>query len=164
MWNEPSTLIMRNLQSSPLPTFRSQCLLPRHHALLSDIYRQALPHRPAKARSPPANSSVAPTPPAAPAENAMPPPATSPANQQPESAPLRRRSPRLNPVQGHAHTIKGPPVTPPHHSSKNSKMARTFPLTVTFNECLGSKGNPLSFASLKIVDLSKRPWPIPEHY
>ena len=32
-------------------------------------------------------------------------------------------------------------------------MARTFPLTVSFNECLGSKANPLSFASLKIVDL-----------
>ena len=32
-------------------------------------------------------------------------------------------------------------------------MARTFPLTVSFNECLGSKANPLSFANLKIVDL-----------
>ena len=60
-------------------------------------------HHPAK---PPANSSVAPAPPAAPAENAMPPPATTPANQQPESASLRRRSPQLNPVQGHAHAIK----------------------------------------------------------
>ena len=110
-------------------------------------------HRPAKPRSPSANSSVASAPPAAPAENAMPPPATAPTNQQPESVPLCRRSPRFNPVQGHAHAIKSPPVTPPHHSSKNSKMARTFPLTVTFNECLGSKANPLSFASLKIVDL-----------
>ena len=44
-------------------------------------------------------------------------------------------------------------MTPPHHSSKNSKMARTFPLTVNFNECLGSKANPLSFANLRIVDL-----------
>ena len=91
-------------------------------------------HRPAKPRSLPANSSVAPAPPAAPVENAMAPPAPAPANQQPESAPLRRRSPRLNPVQGHAHAIKSPPVTPPHHSSKNSRMARTFPLTVCFNE------------------------------
>ena len=66
-------------------------------------------HRPAKPRAPPADSSVAPAPPAAPAENAMPPPAAAPANQQPEPAPLRRRSPRLNPVQGHAHAIKGPP-------------------------------------------------------
>ena len=110
-------------------------------------------HRPAKPRSPPADSSVAPAPPAAPTENAMPPPATAPAHQQPESASLHRRSPRLNPVQGHAHTIKSLPVTPPHHSPKNAKMARTFPLTVSFNECLGSKANPLSFANLKIVDL-----------
>ena len=110
-------------------------------------------HLPAQPRSPPANSSVAPAPPVAPAENAMSPPATAPANQQPESDPLRRRSPRLNPVQGHAHAIKRPPVTPPHHSSKNSKMAHTFPLTVTFNECLGSKANPLSFANLRLVDL-----------
>ena len=65
-------------------------------------------HCPAKPRGPPANPSVAPAPPAAPAENAMPPPATAPANQQPEPAPLRRRSPRLNPVQGDAHATKGP--------------------------------------------------------
>ena len=55
-------------------------------------------HRPTKPRAPPENSSVAPAPLAAPAENAMPRPATAPANQQPESAPLCRRSPRLNPV------------------------------------------------------------------
>ena len=110
-------------------------------------------HRPAKPRTPPENSSVAPAPPAAPAENAMPLPATAPANQQLESAPLRRRSPRLNPVQGHAHAIISSPVTPPHHSPKNTKMARTFPLTVSFNECLSSKSNPLSFTNLTIMDL-----------
>ena len=55
-------------------------------------------HRPARPRAPPENSSVAPAPPAAPAENAMPPPSTAPAHRQPESAPLHRRSPRLNPV------------------------------------------------------------------
>ena len=44
-------------------------------------------------------------------------------------------------------------MAPPHHSSKNYEMARTFPLTVSFNECLGSKANPLSFANLKLVDL-----------
>ena len=111
-------------------------------------------HRPTKPCSPPANSSVAPAPPATPAGNAMPPPATAPANQQPEPAPLRRRSPRFNPVQGHAHAIKSSPVPQPHHSSKHSRVARTFPLTVSFNECLGSKANPLSFVSLRLVDLS----------
>ena len=99
------------------------------------------------------HSSVAPAPPPAPAEKAMPPPGPVPANQQSETAPPRRRSPRLNHVQGHAHTIKGPSVTQPHHSSKRSKMARTYPLTVNYNECLGRKANPLSFATLQLVDL-----------
>ena len=56
-------------------------------------------------------------------------------------------------MQGHAHAIKGPPVTQPHHSSKRSKMARTYPLTVSYNDCLGRKANPLSFASLRLIDL-----------
>ena len=112
-----------------------------------------LARRPAKSRTPPADSSVAPAPPAAPAENAMPPPASASANQQPEPAPPRRRSPRLNPKQGHAHAIRSPPVTQPHHSSNRSKMASTYPLTVEYNECLGRKANPLSFASLRLVDL-----------
>ena len=112
-----------------------------------------LAHRPAKPCAQPADSSVAPAPPAAPAENAMPLPASVPANQQPEPAPPCRRSPRLNPVQGHGHAIKSPPVTQPHHSSKHSKMACTYPLTISYNECLGRKANPLSFASLRLVDL-----------
>ena len=112
-----------------------------------------LAHRSAKPRAPPADSSVAPAPPAAPAENAMPPPASVPVNQQPESASPRRRSPRLNPVQGHCHAIKSPPVTQPHHFSKRSKMARTYPLTVSYNVCLGRKANPLSFDSLRLIDL-----------
>ena len=32
-------------------------------------------------------------------------------------------------------------------------MARTYPLTIEYNECLGRKANPLSFASLCLVDL-----------
>ena len=113
----------------------------------------SLARRPAKPRAPAADSSVAPALPAAPAENAMAPPTSVPANQQPEPASPRRRSPRLNPVQGHAHAIKCPPVTQPHHSSKRSKMARTYPLTVSYKECLGRKVNPVSFASLRLIDL-----------
>ena len=56
-------------------------------------------------------------------------------------------------MQGHAHAIKGPPVTQPHHSSKPSKMACTYPLTVSYNECLGRKANPLSFASFRLIYL-----------
>ena len=83
----------------------------------------------------------------------MPPPAPAPANQQPEPAPLRWQSPRLDPMQGHTHAIKSPSVTQPHHSSNRSRMACTYPLTVSFNESLGRKANPLSFASLRLVDL-----------
>ena len=59
-------------------------------------------------------------------------------------------------MQGHAHAIKSPPVTQPHHSSKRSRMACTYLLTVDYNECLGRKANPLSFTSLRLVDLCNR--------
>ena len=98
----------------------------------------------------PANQQPAP---AAPAENAMPPPATAPANQRPEPASRPRRSPRLNPEPGRACAIKSPPENPPHHSSKTSRMARTYPLTVSYNECLGSRATSLSFVNLRVVDL-----------
>ena len=32
-------------------------------------------------------------------------------------------------------------------------MARAYPLTVSYNECLGSRANPLSFTNLRVVDL-----------
>ena len=50
-------------------------------------------------------------------------------------------------------TIKGPPGNPPHQSDKASKMARTYPLTIPYNQCLGSCAGPLSFANLRLVDL-----------
>ena len=100
-----------------------------------------------------ANQQPAPAAPAAPAENAMQPPATAPANQRPEPAPRPRRSPRLNPEPGHACAIKSPPENPPHHSYKTSRMARMYPLTVSYNECLGSRATSLSFANLRVVDL-----------
>ena len=58
-------------------------------------------HKPAKPRAPPANRSRAARPP--PATPAVP---ATPVNQNPEPAPPRRRSPRLIPELGHAHTIK----------------------------------------------------------
>ena len=90
---------------------------------------------------------------AAPAENAMPPPATTPANQQPEPASRPWRSPRLNPEPGHARAIKSLPGNPSQHSSETTKMACTYPLTVSYNECLGSQAYSLSFTNLRIVDL-----------
>ena len=99
-----------------------------------------------------ASASTAPQP-AAPAESEMRPPTTAPANQRPEPTPRPRRSPRLNPEPDRACAIKSPPGNPPHHSAKASRMARTYPLTVPYTQCLDSCVNPLSFASLHLVDL-----------
>ena len=134
-WSGLSILTMLNLRSSLPPTFRSQCLLPKHTALpLGYLPAGLAKPRPPPAAAAPAENAVLPpaTAPAnqqpaqtAPAESAMPPPATAPANQQPEPAPLRRRSPRLNPTPGHTHAIKSLTAVPPHHSSKPSRMAPT---------------------------------------
>ena len=99
-----------------------------------------------------ASASTAPQP-AAPSESEMQPPPTEPANQRPEPAPRPQRSLRLNPEPDRACALKSPPRTPSHHTSEPSKMARTYPLTVTFNECLGSRANSLSFANLRMLDL-----------
>ena len=114
-----------------------------------------LPAAAAPAGDSSSSSTSAPTAPqpAAPAENAMRLPATAPANQRPEPAPRPQRSPRLNPEPDQACAIKSPPGIPPHHTSEPSRMARTYPLTVSYNECLGSRANPLSFANLCMVDL-----------
>ena len=50
-------------------------------------------------------------------------------------------------------TIKGPPGNPPHQSEKAPRMARTYPLTVPYNQCLGARADPLLFASLRLEDL-----------
>ena len=102
--------------------------------------------------SSPTTASPAPQP-AAPAESKMQPPATAPTNQRPEPAPRPRRSPRLNPEPGRVCTIKGPPGNPPHQSEKAPRMARTYPLTVPYNQCLGARADPLPFASLRLEDL-----------
>ena len=120
----------------------------------------ARPHPPLPASAAPArdsssssaSASTAPQP-AAPAESEMRPPATAPANQRPERAPRPRRSPRLNPEPDWTYAIKGPQGNQPHHSAKPFRMVRTYPLTVTHNECLASRANPLSFANLRMVDL-----------
>ena len=92
-------------------------------------------HKPAKPHAPPANRSVAARPP--PATPAVPAVPATPANQNPERAPPRRRSPRLNPELGHAHTIKSqPPARQPHsalitHTANRPEMTHTYPLTIS---------------------------------
>ena len=115
------------------------------------------------------------TPPVAPREAPMAPPAApevpvdrsspvAPANHHPEPARPRRRSPRLHPEPGQAHAILGRPSAPqpqsqprPHavnsSSHQRSPMARVYPLTIGYREALGPKANPLSFASLRLVNL-----------
>ena len=83
----------------------------------------------------------------------MQPSATAPVNQRPETAPRPRPLPRFNPEPGRVCTIKGPPGNPPHQYEKSSRMARTYPLTVPYNQCLGARVDPLSFASLRLEDL-----------
>ena len=117
-------------------------------------------HKPSKPRTPPVNrNEAAMPPPAVPAVPAAPLHAAPPANQNPETAPPRWRSPRLNPELGHAHAIKSQSPARHHHSEPKSltanrpKMARTYPITVSYNDSMGSRENPLSFASLRLVDL-----------
>ena len=80
-------------------------------------------------------------------------PATAPANQRPEPASRPRQSPRLNPEPGRVCAIKGPPGNSPHQPEKAPRMARTYPLTVPYNQFLGARADPFLFASLRLVDL-----------
>ena len=99
-------------------------------------------------------------PPAAPTAPITRPRAAAPANQRPGTAPPRRRSPRLNPEQGQAHAILSHPAALQHHSQPRSRTANRsetaciYPLTIGFTEVIGPKENPLSFTSLRLVDLS----------
>ena len=117
-------------------------------------------HKSSRTRAPPLNcNEAARPPPAVPAISAAPAVPAAPANQNPEPAPPCRRSPRLNPELGYAHAIRSqPPARQPHSAPKSRtanhpEMARTYPLTVSYNDSMGSKENPLYFASLRLVDL-----------
>ena len=91
--------------------------------------------------------------PAAPAASEMQPPATAPANQQPASTFRPRRSPRINPEPGRVCAIKGPSGNLSPQSEKPATMARTYPLTVPYNQCLDARTDRLSFSSLYLEDL-----------
>ena len=83
----------------------------------------------------------------------MPPPATVQANQQAEPAVCPQRSPRLNPEPDRVCAIKCPTGNIPPQSETSSSMARTYPLFVSYNQCLGAKEDPSSFTSLCLEDL-----------
>ena len=80
------------------------------------------------------------------------PPPTAPVRANENSLPGHqlRRSARLTP---RACTIKGPPPPSAPQSRSKKKMARTYPLSLAFNQCLGSKEDPYSFSSIHLEDL-----------
>ena len=49
--------------------------------------------------------------------------------------------------------IKEPPGDRAPQSQQNSNIARTYPLTLGYNQCLGAKDNPCAFSSVCLEDL-----------
>ena len=80
------------------------------------------------------------------------PPPTAPARANENSRPGHqlRRFARLTP---RACTIKGPPPPSAPQSLSKKNMARTYPLSLAFIQCLGSKEDPYSFSSDHLEDL-----------
>ena len=91
--------------------------------------------------------------PSAPTASEIPPLAPAPVNQNAGATRRPRRSPRLNPELGRVCAIKSPPGPLPPQSRNSLDMARTYPISIPFNQCLGSKEDPLSFASICLEDL-----------
>ena len=91
----------------------------------------------------------------APAASEVPPPAPAPANQNSGTTRRPRRSPRLNPELDRVCAIKSPPGTLAPQSRNSLDMARTYPVYISFNQCLGSKEDPLSFAGICLEDLDR---------
>ena len=78
------------------------------------------------------------------------PPASAQTNENSGSGFRPRHSARLNPQ---AYVIKSPPEVPTPQSLPSDKMARTYPLSLEFNQCLGAKEDPYSFSSVYLEDL-----------
>ena len=108
---------------------------------------------PTKGLSPSPTATVPAPRPSAPTASKIPPPATAPTNQKAEPVVHPRRSPRLNPGFDQVCAIKGPPRNLPPQSETSSNMTRTYPLFISYNQCLGAKEDPLSFTSLCLEDL-----------
>ena len=95
-----------------------------------------------------ANGNPAPL--SSPSATEMQPPASSRANENAGSSFRPRCSARLNPQ---AYAIKSPPKAPAPQSLLSETMARTYPLSSEFNQCLGAKEDPYSFSSIYLEDL-----------
>ena len=80
----------------------------------------------------------------------MRPPAPAQANENSGSSFRPRRSAQLNPQ---AYTIKSSPKASAPQSLPSETMARTYPLSLPYNQCLGAKEDPYSFSSVYLEDL-----------
>ena len=90
---------------------------------------------------------------AAPRSSAAPqtrPPAPAPANENSGTEFRPWRSAWLNPQ---AYAIKSVPQAPAPQSLPSETMARTYPLSLLYNQCLGAKEDPYSFSSVYLDDL-----------
>ena len=80
----------------------------------------------------------------------QPPTAPGRANDNSRLGQLLRRSARLTPREC---TIKSSPQPAAPQLRSDHKMARTYPLSLDYNQCLGSKEDPYSFLSILLEDL-----------
>ena len=77
-------------------------------------------------------------------------PAPAPANENSEIEFRPRRSAWLNPQ---AYALKSAPPAPAPQSLPSKIMARTYPISLPYNQCLGAKEGPYSFSSVYLEDL-----------
>ena len=80
----------------------------------------------------------------------QPPPAPGRTNDSSRPGQQLRRSARLTP---RACAIRSPPQPAAAELRSDHKMARTYPLSLDYNQCLGSKEDPYSFSSILLEDL-----------
>ena len=95
-----------------------------------------------------ANGNSAPL--SSPSTTEIEPPASLRANENAGSSFRPQRSAQLNPQ---AYAIKSPPKAPAPQSLLSETVARTYPLSLEFNQCLGAKEDPYSFSSIYLEDL-----------
>ena len=107
--------------------------------------------------TPPHPTASVPTPPAPPPPkhpgHRIQPPTSAPANQTSGSAVRPLRSARLNPGLDQACHVKSPPGDRALQSQQIRTKARTYPLSLGFNQCLGAKEDPFAFSSVYLEDL-----------
>ena len=104
------------------------------------------PPSPLRAATPAGGDSLSPM-------SEMPPPTTAPTSQPPETVHRPRRSPRLNPELGQVCAVRSPTGNLAPRPKSSLGVTNSHPLDVLYNQCLGAKGDPCTFASLYLEDL-----------